>query len=373
VINQTISSNKAPVTANFWKKKRVFVTGHTGFKGSWLCQWLHEMGANVRGYGTIPSWHQPPEGRDLLFNELNLQECMDHVEGDVRDGTRLTEALRSFSPEIVMHLAAQPLVRLSYANPIETYETNVMGTAHLLNACRSLPGLRAIMVVTSDKCYQNQEQIWGYRESDPMGGLDPYSNSKGCTELVTSAFRHSYFSAEKIDEHGVFLASGRAGNVIGGGDWCEDRLIPDVFRAIAIGEEVEIRHPNATRPWQHVIEPLAGYLRLIEVGYESPSLASAGWNFGPQIDGGISVHEIMSWLEQGMQGEMRFKVDEAGANLHEAKLLKLDCTASSTHLGISSIFSLEQTLKFALEWYMTKDPVSARAILKSQLATATQA
>lgn len=361
-------SGKAPVRPAFWSGKRVFVTGHSGFKGSWLCQWLLAMGAHVRGYGIIPVWQQPPEGRGILFDELGLAGRMDHIEGDVRDGAGLRAALATFAPEIVIHMAAQPLVRLSYAEPVETYETNVMGTVHLLDACRSLPDLRSVLVVTSDKSYENREQIWGYREGDPMGGADPYSNSKGCTELVVSAFRRSFFPADRMADHGVVLASGRAGNVIGGGDWCADRLIPDIFRAVARGEEVVIRSPGSTRPWQHVLEPLAGYLRLIELGFEDPALASAGWNFGPAIDAGVSVGEIMARIAAGMQGRMRYRIDEAQANLHEAKLLTLDCTAARRYLGVSSLFELEQTLQMLVDWYAAPDAETARAVLDTQLA-----
>lgn len=367
-LDQPIYTGKSLVNPNFWKEKRVFVTGHSGFKGSWLCQWLVDMGSVVRGYGIVPDWHSPPEGRAKLFDELGLAGRIDAIEGDIRDAQTLRASLSEFRPEVIIHMAAQPLVRLSYACPVETYETNVMGTVQLLDICRSLPDLRFVLVVTSDKSYENREQIWGYRESDPMGGADPYSNSKGCTELVTAAYRQSFFPADRFSDHGVVLASGRAGNVIGGGDWCVDRLIPDVFRAVAKGDEVVIRSPNATRPWQHVIEPLAGYLRLIEYGYENPGMAAAGWNFGPQLDGGMRVGAIMAKIEAVMGGTMRYRIDEASANLHEAKLLKLDCTAARIHLGVASVFDLDQTLRMVVDWYRAPDAAAARAVLREQLA-----
>ncbi|MGZ5007078.1 MAG: CDP-glucose 4,6-dehydratase, partial [Methylobacter sp.] len=246
------------VEPSFWAGKTVLLTGHTGFKGSWLSLWLQDMGANVIGYAlaapTNPS----------LFEAANVAEGMVSIEADIRDFAELSSVFEQYQPEIVIHMAAQPLVRYSYANPIETYSTNVMGTVHLLEAARQTGSVRAIVNVTSDKCYENREWAWGYRENEAMGGYDPYSNSKGCAELVASAYRSSYFNSHNFAEHQVALASARAGNVIGGGDWAEDRLIPDIMRAIMQGKPVHIRNPHAIRPWQHVLEPLSGYLLLAQ-------------------------------------------------------------------------------------------------------------
>lgn len=241
---------------DFWRGKRVFITGHTGFKGSWLSLWLQTAGAKLVGYAL-----SPPTSPSL-FEIAHVNDGMVSLEGDIRDITSLQKALAQYQPEIVIHMAAQPLVRYSYQHPVETYETNVMGTVHLLEAVRQSAGVRVVINVTSDKCYENREWVWGYRENEAMGGYDPYSNSKGCSELVVSAYRNSYFSPQTYAEHGVGVASVRAGNVIGGGDWAEDRLIPDIMRAIVAGESVLIRNPNAIRPWQHVLEPLSGYLNV---------------------------------------------------------------------------------------------------------------
>ncbi len=359
------------VSPAFWKGKRVFLTGHTGFKGSWISQWLCDMGAELRGYSTDPEWHIAPKGSSRLFDELGLADKMDHIPGDVRDRAHLTEALRAFTPEIVIHMAAQPLVRLSYREPVETYETNVMGTVNLLAACQNLPGLRTIVVVSSDKCYENREQIWGYRESDPMGGHDPYSNSKGCTELVTAAFRSSFFSPARHDDHGVVLCSGRAGNVIGGGDWSLDRLIPDVFRARAEGQEVVIRNPQATRPWQHVIDPVAGYLRLAEQSYETPVEASNGWNFGPSETMTVSVGELMVMLEETLPDGLRWRIETLTDQPHEARLLKLDCTAAQKFLHWHPSFDMAQTIRMVTDWYGNPDTDTRRALVAQQLAEVT--
>ena len=240
---------------DFWRGKRVFLTGHTGFKGAWMTQLLDRLSATVHGFALEPDRTGAPQGVEPLFCELGLADKIErHSIGDVRDRKRLRAAMLDADPEIVIHMAAQPLVRFSYQHPVETYETNVMGTVHLLDACRQLANLRSVFIVSSDKCYENKEQIWGYREDDPMGGYDPYSSSKGCTEIVTSAFRRSYFHPAHIEDHGVSVASGRAGNVIGGGDWSVDRLIPDAMRAYMAGEAFIIRNPRSVRPWQHVLD-----------------------------------------------------------------------------------------------------------------------
>jgi CDP-glucose 4,6-dehydratase len=262
----------SPVSVNtsFWRGKRVLLTGHTGFKGSWLSLWLQQLDAQVQGFAL-----EPPS-QPSLFEQARVAEGMASTIGDIRDFVALHASLQAFRPEVVIHMAAQPLVRQSYAQPVETYATNVMGTVHLLEAVRQTPGIRAVVVVTTDKCYENREWAWGYREVEPMGGHDPYSNSKGCAELVTSAYRASFLA-----NAGVAVGSARAGNVIGGGDWASDRLIPDFFRAAQGGHALEVRFPDATRPWQHVLEPVSGYLTLAERLVTHGQAFAEPWNFGP--------------------------------------------------------------------------------------------
>jgi CDP-glucose 4,6-dehydratase len=323
----------------FWRNKRVFVTGHTGFKGGWLTLWLSMLGARITGYAL------PPNTQPSFFEAVNLERHLtqSHL-NNVNDFATLSAALTGADPEIILHLAAQPLVRRSYAEPLETYQTNVMGTANLLQATRSCPTARAVVVVTSDKCYENQGWLWGYRETDTLGGYDPYSNSKACQELVVSAFRQSY-----LQDKGVAIATARAGNVIGGGDWSEDRLIPDVMRAYTDRACLRIRSPQATRPWQHVLEPLAGYLLLAEQLCASPCLAS-GWNFGPQDSDVRSVEEVLRLTSQCLTGALQWAVD-TGAQPHEAPLLKLDSSKSISMLGWRPQWDLEQALVHTCEWY----------------------
>jgi len=261
--------------SDFWRGKRVFLTGHTGFKGSWLSLWLQSLGAELYGFALSPPTFPS------LFEEARIADGMTSIKGDIRDLDFFIQAMRDAKPEIVIHMAAQPLVRYSYQNPIETYATNVMGTIHMLEAVRATPTVRAVVNITTDKCYENKEWVWGYREDDPMGGYDPYSSSKGCAELVTAAYRSSFFNPESYEKHGVALATVRAGNVIGGGDWAQDRLIPDTLAAFERGEPVCIRNPQAIRPWQHVLEPLRGYLLLAEKLFHAGSAYAEGWNFGP--------------------------------------------------------------------------------------------
>lgn len=263
------------INKQLWNKKRVLITGHTGFKGSWLILLLHNLGSDVYGYAL-----EPPTNPNM-YEEAKIAGLVNSNIGDIRDYDKLLRVIQKVKPEIVIHMAAQPLVRESYKNPVDTYSTNVMGTVNLLEAIRQTPGIKAVVNVTTDKCYENKEWHWGYRENESMGGYDPYSNSKGCSELVTAAYRNSFFNSKDYHKHGVALASARAGNVIGGGDWAEDRLIPDFIRAISKGEIVKIRSPYAIRPWQHVLEPLSGYLLLAEKLYtDGPKFAEA-WNFGP--------------------------------------------------------------------------------------------
>ncbi len=357
----------------FWRDRRVFVTGHTGFKGSWLTSWLLQMQAEVRGFALAPTRDGVPNGADrqCLFEELELAARMDHVEGDIRDRDALRQAISDFDPEIVIHMAAQPLVRLSYAAPVDTYATNVMGTVHLLEACRtSAPSLRSIVVVSSDKCYENREQIWGYRESDPMGGHDPYSNSKGCTELVTASYRNSFFqnTPSQLDgRHPVAVASARAGNVIGGGDWSLDRLIPDAMRALASGQTLSIRHPDALRPWQHVLDPIAGYLLLAERGWAAPERFSKGWNFGPADHMTLSVGEVISSLADILGPAFQWN-KEPGDGLHEATLLRLDCAAAREYLGWRPQLDASEMLNWTAEWYQGATAAQRTNLVQRQIA-----
>lgn len=356
----------------FWRGRRVFVTGHTGFKGSWLTSWLLQMQAEVRGFALPPSRDGVPDcdGYQSLFEELELAARMDHVAGDIRDADALRHAVAAFDPEVVIHMAAQPLVRLSYTAPVETYATNVMGTVHLLEACRtSAPSLRSVVVVSSDKCYENREQIWGYRESDPMGGHDPYSNSKGCTELVTAAYRNSYFqqASEGGSRHRVALASARAGNVIGGGDWSLDRLIPDAMRAFASGQTLSIRHPDALRPWQHVLDPIAGYLLLAERGWAAPERFSQGWNFGPADHMTLSVGEVIAALGDTLGPGFNWR-QEPGDGLHEATLLRLDCAAAREYLAWRPQLDAADMLSWTAEWHRGATAAQRSELVHGQIA-----
>jgi CDP-glucose 4,6-dehydratase len=329
----------------FWKSRKVFLTGHTGFKGSWLALWLLSMGADVCGYALEP----PTE--PSLYRALGLDAQLRSVRGDIRDLPALESALREFHPEVVIHMAAQPLVRLSYQNPVETYAVNVLGTVHLLDAVRRTPSVRAVVVVTSDKCYENQEWHWPYREHEPMGGHDPYSSSKGCAELVTAAYRRSFFDPGQLP-HPVSVASARAGNVIGGGDWALDRLVPDIMRAWANGEPVVIRNPEAVRPWQHVLEPLAGYLALAQRLVIDGAPFAEGWNFGPADSDARPVRYLVSELAR-LWGDGAIWHSVEPENVHEAHLLRLDSSKARAQLGWSSCWSLDETLANTIEWYKT--------------------
>lgn len=332
------------VRGEFWRGKRVLVTGHTGFKGAWLSLWLQKHGAEVIGYAleppTVPS----------LFEAANVGMGMTSVIGDVRDLENITRVLFSHRPEIVLHLAAQSLVRASYDSPIETYAVNVMGTAHLLEAIRKTECVRAVVIVTSDKCYENREWVWGYRENEPMGGHDPYSNSKGCAELVTAAFRASYFSEEKYAQHGVAIGSARAGNVIGGGDWAKDRLIPDIMRSFSADQPVVIRSPHAIRPWQHVLEPLNGYLMLVEKLFEQGAEFAHGWNFGPRDEDTRPVGWIVERLVQHWGESAKWELD-TNPQPHEAHYLKLDSSQARMRLGWTPRLNLPTTLEWLVAWY----------------------
>jgi CDP-glucose 4,6-dehydratase len=341
-IRQSAMENLA-VNPTFWSGKKVFVTGHTGFKGSWLCLWLQQLGAEVTGYAL-----QPPTNPSL-FEVAQVGRGMKSMIGDIRDGEALTSAMQSATPDVVIHMAAQSLVRYSYIEPVETYSTNLMGTVHLLEAVRKTSSVRAVVNVTSDKCYENKEWVWGYRESEPMGGFDPYSNSKGCAELVTAAYRNSFFNPAKYSEHRVALASARAGNVIGGGDWADGRLIPDILKAISENRPVVIRNPHAIRPWQHVLEPLSGYLQLAQKLYEDGIAYAEGWNFGPNDEDTKPVQWIVEQLtQQGAEGA-NWQLDQTD-HPHEAHHLKLDCSKAKMRLDWQPRWHLAHTLKMIIAW-----------------------
>jgi CDP-glucose 4,6-dehydratase len=332
------------VNPDFWCGRKVFVTGHTGFKGSWLCLLLQRLGAKVTGYALVP----PTE--PSLFSVARVATGMTTWVGDIRDRTRLTETMQEARAEIVIHLAAQPLVRQSYADPVETYATNVLGTVHLLEAVRVTGSVRAVLVVTTDKCYENREWAWGYRENDRLGGFDPYSNSKACAELVALAYRSSFFNPKLHASHGVALATARAGNVIGGGDWAKDRLIPDVVAAFSKGEPVQVRNPHAIRPWQHVLEPLRGYLLLAERLYRDGATFAEAWNFGPEERDARPVEWIVRELSSAWGDHASWHRD-VEAHPHEAMYLKLDIAKARTRLGWQPMLSLERALPLVVEWY----------------------
>lgn len=330
--------------SNFWAGKRVFLTGHTGFKGGWLALWLERLGADVTGYALAPSTEPSLHGLAAASSRVRS------VIADIRDLERLKAAVRACRPEIVLHLAAQPLVRRSYVDPVETYSTNVMGTVNLLEAVRGVGGVRAVVVVTSDKCYENQEWQWGYRENEPMGGYDPYSNSKGCAELVTASFRSSFFNPATHAEHGVAVATGRAGNVIGGGDWSDDRLVPDLLRAFSAGGTADIRNPHSVRPWQHVLEPLRGYMMLAEkLHAEGPEWGGA-WNFGPNDADTKPVSWIADELVSRWGPGVAWSTAAQAGQPHEARWLKLDCSKARQTLGWIPRWNLKQSLGAIVEW-----------------------
>ncbi len=329
------------VDKKFWKNKRVYLTGHTGFKGSWLSLWLNSMGAEVKGYALEPAT------TPSLFQEAKIAEKIQSEIGDIRNLEQLQASMLEFNPDILIHMAAQPLVRLSYKEPIETYETNVMGTVKVLEAARSCPSIKSIVSVTTDKCYENKEWVWGYREDEAMGGHDPYSSSKGCAELVTSAYRRSF-----MQEKGIGLASARAGNVIGGGDWSDDRLIPDILNAFENKQAVIIRNPKSTRPWQHVLEPLSGYLVLAQRLYEAPQNYAEGWNFGPKDEDAKPVDWILDQMVDKWQGDASWQLD-GNAHPHEAGFLKLDIAKAKSRLDWQPTWHLEQTLERIIQWHQS--------------------
>lgn len=348
-------------SVNVWQGRRVFLTGHTGFKGSWLALWLHQLGAEVTGYSLAPPTHPS------LFKLARIDQLLTHIEGDVRDYDHLHRAVRDARPEVILHLAAQPLVRLSYEQPIETYATNVLGTAHLLEAARAVGGVDAFVCITTDKCYENREWVWPYRESDPLGGHDPYSSSKACAEIVVAAYRHSFFPADRLTKGGMAIASVRAGNVIGGGDWAFDRLIPDLVRAFEAGESPVIRSPNAVRPWQHVLEALNGYLMIAENLLADRAEFAEAWNFGPPE----SDTQPVSWIVERLRaawGHANPPKPFTGQTPHEATLLKLDTSKARSILGWRPALNLSDAVEWIVDWHKRLGAgEDARAITMEQI------
>ncbi len=351
------------MNAGGWSGRKVLVTGHTGFKGGWLALWLQDLGAEVVGYALEPAT------RPSLFETAGVAKGMRSIFGDVRDPQKLTKLVSEIQPEIVFHLAAQSLVRPSYADPVGTYSTNVMGTVHLLEAIRMAGSVKAAVVVTSDKCYENNEWVWGYRETDPMGGFDPYSNSKGCAELVTAAYRQSFFASGRNKPAKTGIASARAGNVIGGGDWSADRLVPDFIRAMSVQEAIRVRNPNAQRPWQHVLEPLGGYLSLAEkLSGDGGEKYASGWNFGPADSDAIPVGAIVQKLSTLWGPGAAFTIDQ-GEHPHEASFLKLDCSKARAHLGWQPRIGVDTALAWTVEWHKAMlSGADMRAVTKAQIA-----
>lgn len=335
--------NFASLFGGVYKNKKVLITGHTGFKGSWLTFWLKNLGANVYGYSLAPAYK--PNHSDLL--ECNITEK--HL--DIRDYNEFEKFIFQTQPEVVFHLAAQALVRKSYEEPIETYTTNVIGTLNLLDICRKVKSVKAIVIITSDKCYENKEWIWGYRENDPMGGYDPYSSSKGCAEILTASYRNSFFNINDYGKkHNILLASARAGNVIGGGDWAEDRLIPDIIKAASENKTSLIRNPIATRPWQHVLEPLSGYLTLGWKLLEGNTDFAEGWNFGPDLNSNITVDEVVK-AAQKYWDKIEINYGKEANYAHEAHLLMLDCSKANKLLKWEPVWDIDASIFNTINWY----------------------
>ncbi len=348
------------IFGDVFRGKRVLVTGHTGFKGSWLCIWLNELGANIVGYAL-----EPYTERDN-FVVSGLKDKIYHVIGDVRDYKKLTKVFEKYQPEFVFHLAAQPIVRESYIKPKDTYDINIGGTVNVLECCRLIDSVRVIINVTSDKCYENREWVWGYRENDPVGGHDPYSSSKGCSELITTAYRNSFFNPNDFEKHKKALSSVRAGNVIGGGDWQKDRIIPDCIRALENNQPIEIRNPSATRPWQHVLDPLSGYLLLASKMYREPHKYCGAWNFGPVQNSIFTVGEITNMIVA--KWEDGNWVDKSNKNeTHEANLLSLDISKAKSYLRWTPNWDIKVTIEKTVEWYKKYKRENAYKICMSQI------
>lgn len=352
---------------NFYRGKRVLITGHTGFKGSWLAIWLHELGAEVIGFAL-----EPFSERDNFVLSGIEKKIKADLRGDIRNGQLLKDVFQQYQPEIVFHLAAQPLVRLSYDIPVETYEVNVMGSIHVMEAIRVTDSVKVAVMITTDKCYENREQIWGYRENEAMGGYDPYSSSKGAAEIAIASWRRSFFHPDKYAMHGKSIASVRAGNVIGGGDWALDRIIPDCIKALEAGETIDIRSPKAIRPWQHVLEPLSGYLLLAQKMWNEPTKYCEGWNFGPRAESIATVWDVATkvveyYFVPATKGAKEDEDDELSTmnyelsthlrdlsnpnDLHEAKLLMLDISKAKFQLGWEPRLNIKQTVELTVDWY----------------------
>lgn len=347
---------------NFYKGKKVLITGHTGFKGSWLSIWLHELGAEVVGVALDPF----TERDNYVLS--GIKDKITDIRGDIRDAAFLKEIFQKYKPEIVFHLAAQPLVRLSYDIPVETYETNVMGTIHVMEAIRVTESVRVGIMITTDKCYENKEQIWGYRENEPMGGYDPYSSSKGATEIAIASWRQSFFNPKEYSKHQKSIASVRAGNVIGGGDWAQDRIIPDCIKALEEGNPIYIRSPKAIRPWQHVLEPLSGYMHLATKIWNEPTKYCEGWNFGPKSESIASVWDIASKVIQNYgKGELEDLSDPNA--LHEAKLLMLDISKAKFELGWDPRMNIDQTIELTIDWYKRYKTEDVYSLCLEQIKT----
>ena len=349
--------------SSFWRGKRVFITGHTGFKGGWLTLWLEVLGAKVAGYALAA----PTE--PSFCDVVAIEKSIISARNDIRDLDALRKCLLEFRPDIVLHLAAQSLVRPSYEDPVGTYATNIMGTVNVLESVRQCPSVRSVVIVTSDKCYENRERDQGYNEDEAMGGFDPYSSSKGCAELVTASYRNSFFNPDDYPRHHVSVASGRAGNVIGGGDWAKDRLVPDMVRAILAGQPVRIRNPNAIRPWQHVLEPLGGYLLLAQRLFEEGPKLSGGWNFGPLDSDTRKVQDIVGKLTQQWGDDASWEADQ-GNHPHEARFLKLDCSRAETLLGWRPRLNVDTALAWTVDWYKAwRKGKDMRALTLLQIST----
>ncbi len=328
---------------SFWKDKKILITGHTGFKGSWLSMYLTHLGARVSGFAL-----EPPTNPSL-FEIAGVEKSIQHKNGDVRDLSGVSSYFEEIEPEIVIHMAAQPLVRDSYKIPVETYATNVMGTVNLCEVVRQSKCVKVFLNITTDKCYENKEWVWGYRENETLGGYDPYSNSKACSELVTAAYRSSYFNPARFSEHGVAIATARAGNVIGGGDWAYERLVCDCIRALLHNEEIVLRNPDAVRPWQYVLEPLRGYMMLVQQMYENGGAFSEAFNFGPDVRDAVQVEELVSRLCKKWGGNARYSV-EGGQHPHEARYLKLDCSKAKDMLAWHPKWNLDKAIDAIIDW-----------------------
>ena len=356
-----MQNNIIDIFDGFFKDKRVLVTGHTGFKGSWLSIWLNELGAEVIGVGLAPY----SDKDNFVLSGVGNRITAD-IQADIRDGNKIKEIFKKYQPDIVFHLAAQPLVRLSYDIPVETYQTNVIGTINILEAIRTTDSVKVGIMITTDKCYENKEQIWGYRENEPMGGYDPYSSSKGAAEIAISSWRRSFFNPLQFEKHGKSIASVRAGNVIGGGDWSIDRIIPDCIRALETGRAIEIRSPKAIRPWQHVLEPLSGYMLLAKSMWDSPTEYCEGWNFGPRSESISTVWEVASKVIKNYGTGELCDLSDPNA-LHEAKILMLDVSKAKFHLGWEPRLNIDQTIELTVEWYKNYNKMNSYDLCKKQI------